>query len=66
MAVSKEPTSFRIKVILMTTGCIHIHVETSVTVSEWKLAVHIWAGCTDHQQGPERSLYYEFHLSLIC
>lgn len=33
MVVANEGTSFGIKVILMTTGSIHIHVEASVTVS---------------------------------
>lgn len=49
-AVAKEPTSFEIRVILMTRRCIHIHVETRMTVTEWKLAVHIWPGCIDHDQ----------------
>lgn len=56
MVVANEGTSFGIKVILMTTGSVHIHVEASVTVSRWKLAVHIWAACTDNHQGSERSL----------
>lgn len=33
MVVANEPTSLRIKVIQMTTGNIHMHVEASVVVS---------------------------------
>lgn len=56
MAVAKELASCGMEIILVTTGCVHMHVETSVTVSEQKSAVHIWTGCTDHHQGPQRSL----------
>lgn len=50
MAVANVPAYFGKKIILMTTGCFHIDVETSVTISEWTITVHIWVGCTGHHQ----------------